>query len=293
MNVMNRFMILILLTLTATACSNIESKGEDYEKPFSIDDFEVPPDTFESTLWDNYEKYYECKKIKPTVFNGKNISKNKKYIEILNSISNRLVNTLGCDIEVPLYLITDNEYKAYTTPSGIFITEITILDSESMDEIAWIIAHEITHYIYNDSFEHKKLENQVRLSEDQISRIENKRILYGHSQQIEARADYFAIDIMVKADFSPQGAFHAIERIGDCLENHESDMDKKIHEAADSMNKNVKDGSFSGYFDGLEQITTVFGQHAPTLIREKIMSTYVAKYYRTERRRDLTEITFM
>ncbi|KJY82376.1 hypothetical protein TW81_13255 [Vibrio galatheae] len=73
-----------------------------------------------------------------------------KYLE---SILAKMLKQWGkpIDEEIAIVVSSDRNYSAYATPNTIVITQGVLADAESEDEIAFIIAHELSHILLKHS----------------------------------------------------------------------------------------------------------------------------------------------
>ena len=138
----------------------------------------------------------------------------------LESILDKLMPESIKDFDVELFVIIDPEINAGMYPNGKMIINsglIAALDTEA--QLAFIMAHELAHFIYRHSL--LKNYNQEELEEKYRKRIfktikkaeEAERKISEYSIGIETEADSLGLAIFLDAGYQPKGAVEAMEAL--------------------------------------------------------------------------------
>lgn len=108
------------------------------------------------------------------------------------------------------YIIKSTLANAYSTNEGIiFITTGLIAQVENEAQLAFIIAHEISHYNEKHNYEQFIKKKLVLVNADRNSTItleEKLRSLYRYSKDNELEADAKGMDIFTKTKYNPYAA---------------------------------------------------------------------------------------
>lgn len=286
---------------------------EAYMESGNVENIELPAIKYKTVPFDTLNIAHVCEKFSGNdvkVFNNSNSEKNE---EIVRHIAHRINGVFGCDLAVQ-YEITESEiYGALVRNNKIVLTSGVFSESHYIDEIVFIIAHEMVHHVLLHN-------QQINLIRSKKTRETNRaaRDIYVYLNTIawaevadtfmddytqghlmtnhlmipnEVTADVVAVDIMVKAGYSPQAMRYVLERAASCLAYHDGDLNTQFaHMQAEAKKFNEsKNKSMENYF---EIIGDLFSQtHLPQPWREKTVSTYIKANYPTERRLRMTPVS--
>jgi hypothetical protein len=157
-------------------------------------------------------------------------------VEYVNRIGQNLVKNSDAKVPFTIKVLDTDEINAMALPGGFFyVNSGLILACDSEDELAGVMAHEISHVIA-----HHAAREMTRLNYMQIGSIplmiftEGTWTGYGiyeatqlaipltflqFSRTFEAEADYLGVQWMYKAGYDPQGMVSIFEKL-DALEKH-------------------------------------------------------------------------
>ncbi|MES2392507.1 MAG: M48 family metallopeptidase [Acidobacteriota bacterium] len=156
--------------------------------------------------------------------------------EYVNRVGQNLVKNSDAKVPFTIKVLDTDEINAMALPGGFFyVNSGLILACDSEDELAGVMAHEISHVIA-----HHAAREMTRMNYMQIGSIplmiftEGTWTGYGiyeasqlaipltflqFSRNFEAEADYLGVQWMYKAGYDPQGMVSIFEKL-DALEKH-------------------------------------------------------------------------
>jgi predicted Zn-dependent protease len=168
---------------------------------------------------------------------GKSLSKQveTKFKKIADSskqarvsdVGQRLVNV--CDRREILYYfaaLDEEEKNAFALPGGyIYVFDGLMENTENDDELAYVLAHEISHIVARHSVDMLKKNIGFNIlmvlaktgaPDNQTVRKANAAInllMLSYSREDELMADSLAVRFMQKAGFKPEGAISFLEKL--------------------------------------------------------------------------------
>jgi hypothetical protein len=157
-------------------------------------------------------------------------------VEYVNRIGQNLVKNSDAKVPFTIKVLDTDEINAMALPGGFFyVNSGLILACDSEDELAGVMAHEISHVAA-----HHAAREMTRLNYMQIGSVplmifaQGSWTMYGvyeasqlavpltflqFSRQFEGEADFLGIQYMYKAGYDPQGMVSIFEKL-DALEKH-------------------------------------------------------------------------
>lgn len=157
-------------------------------------------------------------------------------VEYVNRIGQNLVKNSDAKIPFTIKVLDTDEVNAMALPGGFFyVNSGLILACDSEDELAGVMAHEISHVIA-----HHAARNMTRMNYFQIGSVPLMIFTQGtwtgygiyeatqlavpitflqFSRTYEAEADYLGVQWMYKAGYDPQGMVSIFEKL-EALEKH-------------------------------------------------------------------------
>ena len=115
--------------------------------------------------------------------------------------------------ELRIYTLRSNQVNAFSTHQGIIlVTTGLVARMETEAELAFVLAHEVAHYVKKHNFEgyqyNKELfENDVK---NRKSSLDDKLLESArYSRESETEADDYGWDLFVKAGYDPKEVLHA------------------------------------------------------------------------------------
>lgn len=298
--------IVLILTGILSGCNLIENNSADFGNE-NIEDIDISYDDL-GTYIDHYGFDAACRR-----FSGKrsivNESGVKAYTDLSNSILDNIDSALGCEIAIPLIITEHNSYQAAAKESGVYLTKGIFEGSDYVDEIVFVLSHELVHYI----LEHPNRVNEKYISlqkenkemEKSLDSIEVKSLfgestvefltahskkaftlnekdnLYRMKHENEQSADFLGIDILVRSGYSPQALVHNIDKMASCLNYEEGDLNKsfdELNKKAERMNSS-KNNTMDDFLDFTDGFLEISGGHIPVPWREKMVLGYIKSNY--------------
>ena len=157
-------------------------------------------------------------------------------VEYVNRIGQNLVRNSDAKIPFTIKILDTDEVNAMALPGGFFyVNSGLILACDSEDELAGVMAHEISHVIA-----HHAARNMTRMNYVQIGMVPLMIFTQGtwtgygiyeasqlaipvtflqFSRSYEAEADFLGVQWMYKAGYDPQGMVSIFEKL-DALNKH-------------------------------------------------------------------------
>jgi beta-barrel assembly-enhancing protease len=236
---------------------------------------------------------------------------NQEIESYLNGIRDRLLATSGVT-EVPgkVKLMADLSHGAKASADGnIFVPITWLIDAESEDVLAALIAHELSHVLFkHQSTEivasiQKKLQSSHEMllglkmdinKTSQLTKKDNKAMLAAQisvslvdglampawNRRQETEADLLAVDLMTRAGYSPDGMTDMLEILkkGEAnAQKRQDDIEKRIKELFAQDPKLGLDAAFNALKDELKK------NHPETQKRVEAVIDYRDKHYADER----------
>lgn len=287
--------------------------SEAYMESGNFENIELPAIKYKTVPLDTLNIAHICEKFAGNDVKVVNNSNSVKNEEIVRHIAHRINGVLGCDLAVQ-YEITESEiYGALVRKNKIVLTSGVFSESYYIDEIVFIIAHEMVHHVLLHN-------QQINLIRSKKTRETNRaaRDIYVYLNTIagaevaddfmdnykrihimtnylmvpnEVTADVVAVDIMVKAGYSPRAVHYVLERASSCLGYHDGDLNTQFAHTQAKIKKfnESKNKSMDSYFEIIGDYLSL--THLPPPWREKTVSTYIKANYPTERRLRMTPVS--
>lgn len=214
---------------------------------------------------------------------------------------NRYINNLGLGLTLVTkktqtfggyhFLVLDSdEINAFAAPSGhIFITKGLIKLAKSEDELAAILAHEISHVVlehgtiaikkaslgsvYTDvvakaveDMTDKEFKQLEAMFVDGVMKTTQTFINTGYSKKVEVEADQYTIEILKKTDYDPRALNVILARMNEHFKEHRGGFSNTHPKPIERVNYIKKLSKVSGYpiKENLRERFVIF--------RERIMS---------------------
>ncbi|KAA8596906.1 hypothetical protein F0Z19_4485 [Vibrio cyclitrophicus] len=278
----------------------------------NIEDVEVPVIKYKILPFDMLNKAPICKKFSGDGVKITNNSGIKENELIVSQIAKKVNNAFGCSLSVEYEINDSNSYGAFVVANKVVLSNGLILESEYMDELFFVIAHEIVHKVLLHSEQISLIESKKGEAQDQKALetysylknitvpqeadkfIKNYNVSHFTTNNLkiphEVAADILAVDILVRAGYSPQATKLTLERIASCLNYNDGDWNKdfaELQDKAESFNKD-KNKSMEKYFSILHPLMKQ--THLPSPWREKTVTNYIKVNYPAHRRLKMTPI---
>ena len=157
-------------------------------------------------------------------------------VEYINRVGQNIVRNSDAKVPFTIKVLDTDEINAMALPGGFFyVNSGLILACDSEDELAGVMAHEISHVAA-----HHAAREMTRMNYMQIGSVplmiftQGSWIGYGvyeasqlavpltflsFSRQFESEADFLGVQYMYKAGYDPQGMVSIFEKL-DALEKH-------------------------------------------------------------------------
>lgn len=144
----------------------------------------------------------------------------------LDSILRRLLEAQDpIPYEVEVLILHSPVVNALAFPGGLIVVYSGLIEKmESAEELAAVLAHELGHVVNRDSM--KQLSRQMALSvffsllggsqaKVFVQRILREAVNIQFSRNVEARADAFALELLIRARIDPIHFAEALEHLSD------------------------------------------------------------------------------
>ena len=157
-------------------------------------------------------------------------------VEYINRVGQNIVKNSDAKVPFTIKVLDTDEINAMALPGGFFyVNSGLILACDSEDELAGVMAHEISHVAAHHAAREMTKMNYMQLGQiPLIIFTQGTWVGYGiyeaaqlavpltflqFSREYEAEADYLGIQYMYKAGYDPQGMVSIFEKLA-ALEKH-------------------------------------------------------------------------
>jgi hypothetical protein len=157
-------------------------------------------------------------------------------VEYINRVGQNIVKNSDAKVPFTIKVLDTDEINAMALPGGFFyVNSGLILACDSEDELAGVMAHEISHVAAHHAAREMTKMNYMQLGQiPLIIFTQGTWVGYGiyeaaqlavpltflqFSREYEAEADYLGIQYMYKAGYDPQGMVSIFEKLS-ALEKH-------------------------------------------------------------------------
>ena len=157
-------------------------------------------------------------------------------MEYVNRVGQNLVRNSDAKVPFTIKILDTDEINAMALPGGFFyVNSGLILACDSEDELAGVMAHEISHVIAHHAAREMTRMNYMQIGSVPLmiftqgtwtgygiyeaSKLAVPLTFLSFSRQFEAEADYLGVQWMYKAGYDPQGMVSIFEKL-DALQKH-------------------------------------------------------------------------
>jgi hypothetical protein len=157
-------------------------------------------------------------------------------VEYINRIGQNIVKNSDAKVPFTIKVLDTDEINAMALPGGFFyVNSGLILACDSEDELAGVMAHEISHVAAHHAAREMTKLNYMQLGQIPLiiftqgtwtgygiyeaSQLAVPLTFLQFSREYEAEADYLGIQYMYKAGYDPQGMVSIFEKLA-ALEKH-------------------------------------------------------------------------
>ncbi len=157
-------------------------------------------------------------------------------VEYVNRVGQNLVKNSDAKVPFTIKVLDTDEINAMALPGGFFyVNSGLILACDSEDELAGVMAHEISHVIAHHAAREMTKMNYMQIGQIPLiiftqgtwtgygiyeaSQLAIPLTFLQFSRQYEAEADYLGVQWMYKAGYDPQGMVSIFEKL-EALEKH-------------------------------------------------------------------------
>ena len=180
---------------------------------------------------------------------------------VSDTILEQYLRNLICELsdeycsEIRIYVLNHHEFNAHMFPNGTLIINTgLLLRMENRAQIAYIISHELAHYVEKHGVQKinfaKSLGSNNQLSAlnplRQINLANSRLWKNRYSQQLEQQADLYALNLLTKKHFDLAEVVRMFENL------------KRENQAANKVNK----GGFFSSHPGTNQRASLFRESA-------------------------------
>ncbi len=157
-------------------------------------------------------------------------------VEYVNRVGQNLVRNSDAKVPFTIKVLDTDEINAMALPGGFFyVNSGLILACDSEDELAGVMAHEISHVAAHHAAREMTRMNYMQLGSIPLmiftqgtwtgygiyeaSQLAVPLTFLQFSRQFEAEADFLGVQYLYKAGYDPQGMVSIFEKL-DALEKH-------------------------------------------------------------------------
>lgn len=202
-----------------------------------------------SKLSINWEKSFKENALKIIKYDS-NLINDKQLESCIDSIKNRLISNIdSLPYSIDMLIVQSSDINALTFPGGLIVIYTPLIRiTESPEELASVISHELAHVVNRDPSE--KMIQQFGLAflnsliggEGSVyfEKIIGEMINQKYSRDMEERADSMGLELLVKSKIDPSSFASFLEKLK--TENQKSneilkyfmshpDLDSRIQKA--------------------------------------------------------------
>ncbi len=186
------------------------------------------------------EEYYIGRSVASSLLEKYKLSSNQELTEYINSVGNMLVvNSKQPEIFGGYHfaVLESNEINAFATPGGfVFVTRAIVKMCKNEDELAAVLAHEISHIQLRHGMSSIKdsrwtnfattlgveatkkyaSNDLIKLTDafgGSVSDVVNTLVVNGYSREYEMSADAYALEILSKTGYAPTSIVSMLEQM--------------------------------------------------------------------------------
>ncbi len=165
-------------------------------------------------------------KLEPMILKDATIVEDSSVTAMLDSITTALISANGLDSSrFKFYVVVDKQVNAFALPSGtVIINSGLIIESESIEELAGVIAHEIAHITSRHHIRGiverlgvlmvvRALMGSFDVLPAQIMKAAKDLTVLGNSRAFEYEADRVGAEYMMRANLDATGMLTFFERL--------------------------------------------------------------------------------
>ncbi|WP_111414092.1 M48 family metalloprotease [Billgrantia lactosivorans] len=232
---------------------------------------------------------------------GRVLVSDQEMLDYLNDILARLVSAAETPCNCLVVVDTFAGYEAYTlSPYTIVLSAGVMAQAESEDEIAGLIAHELSHVIHDDTTKSRFQQAAVTAARiggvaagngysvllgDAAKEAANGLIYHRWNSEQERQADAFAVSLLAAAGYSQDGLKMAVRRLGkyseSALASRGDDTPNCVTDAGDNR-YNVDFAGCAARMTGSRESV-----YDPSEIRQEMLNEQIWELEPDERRRRL------
>ncbi|MEZ4843216.1 MAG: M48 family metallopeptidase [Bacteroidia bacterium] len=133
---------------------------------------------------------------------------------VVNIIGERILNKNGISEDVKFLVLRSSIFNAFSTDQGfIFITTETIAEVQNSEQLAFIMCHELSHFIKKHNY--LSYERKIKIDSKRYPSESQKEVLeyFKYSRENEFQADDLGIELFLNAGFDKANAISAITNL--------------------------------------------------------------------------------
>jgi hypothetical protein len=218
-------------------------------------------------------------------------------VEYINRIGQNIVKNSDAKVPFTIKVLDTDEINAMALPGGFFyVNSGLILACDSEDELAGVMAHEISHVAAHHAAREMTKMNYMQLGQIPLiiftqgtwtgygiyeaAQLAVPLTFLQFSREYEAEADYLGIQYMYKAGYDPQGMVSIFEKLS-ALEKHKPGALSKAfsdHPATPDRIANVEN-----------EIATILPPEPQYMVTSSEFDTVKARLARIQNKRGLND----
>ena len=247
-----KLIITTLILLLVSGCKEMQIPGNIQIGQFSSDDI-VKGLNLASSVYDAAkditpeQEYYIGRSVAATILSRYKIYNNQAINNYVNKIG-RLITINSKEPEIfggyHFRVLDSSEINAFATPGGfVFITRGMLKMCKNEDELAAVLAHEVSHIQLKHGlksikesrwtsvattltkeyaqrqYDSKELYNLTESFTGSLDDVVNTLVVSGYSREYEKEADNYALGMLVKSGYSDYAMLGMLEKMNKSLQN--------------------------------------------------------------------------
>lgn len=137
----------------------------------------------------------------------------------VRTISDNILKANDINDKVQFYVLRSALYNAFSSDQGyIFITEGAIAQSDNEDQLAFIMCHELAHFLQKHNYQafekRKKIDKKKKKKgQETASFIDKLKDYYKYSRSHEFEADSIGLELYLASGYSKEDAIKALNNL--------------------------------------------------------------------------------
>lgn len=134
----------------------------------------------------------------------------------INELAHEITTANNITDDLKFYVLRSTETNAFATDQGyIFVTVGALADSRNREELAFILCHEISHYLLKHNYQKYKRSETLNESsgKSKLSTEERVKEFFAYSRHDELEADSMGSQLYLKCGFTPESILQSLNNL--------------------------------------------------------------------------------